>query len=230
MINFLKNKIKNIDFGFTQHHECLGCKFWGKRLNIPKDNASKPWVIAYGAGFTVIEVLISVAILAVILLISINLFASTVRTGKQVLDYQRLADELRNIILDIEKDINMGNGIVSNPDAPSGDTAKEGCDGASDICSILRLSDNNGQMVKYVLNNSTKRIEKIENPDSSPITTLLTSDNIEVEVLNFYVINTRMDSDPSNDTQPRATVNILAKVKGGNKFIKAQTTISEKNY
>lgn len=163
------------------------------------------------SGFTLIETLVSVTILGIILMVVTNLFASALGAGKQALDYQKLADELRNIIFSMEKDINNGNGVAHAPSNPS---------------SILKVFDASGNKIEYSLNNITKKIQKIKNS----ITTELTSDNIEVNVMNFHIINTLLDGDPSNDSQPRVTISIEAKPKNGRKTIKAQTTISEKNY
>lgn len=163
------------------------------------------------SGFTLIETLVSVTILGIILMVVTNLFASTLGAGKQALDYQKLADELRNTIFSIEKDINNGNGIANDPINPS---------------SSLEVYDTSGNLIEYSLNGATKKIQKI----NSVGTSVLTSDNIEVDVMNFHIINTLLDGDPSNDSQPRVTITIEAKPKNGRKTIKAQTTISEKNY
>lgn len=162
------------------------------------------------SGFTLIETLVSVTILGIILMVVTNLFASTLGAGKQALDYQKLADELRNTIFSIEKDINNGNGIANDPSNPS---------------SILEVYDASGDLIEYSLNGATKKIQKINGTG----TTVLTSDNIEVNVMNFHIINT-LGGDPSDDSQPRVTITIEAKPKNGRKTIKAQTTISEKNY
>lgn len=163
------------------------------------------------SGFTLIETLVSVSVLGVILMVVTNLFASTLGAGKQTLDYQKLADELRNTIFSIEKDVNNGNGIANAPSNPS---------------SILKVYDGSGDEIEYSLNGATKKIQKIKNS----VTTELTSDNIEVNVMNFHIINTLLDGNPGNDSQPRVTISIEAKPKNGRKTIKAQTTISEKNY
>lgn len=162
-------------------------------------------------GFTIIEVLVSVAVLGIILMVVTNLFASTLGAGKQALDYQKLAGELRNVTFIIEKDINNKNGIAEAQGNPSNN---------------LKIYDTDSQVIEYNLNGGAKKIQRIKGTD----TALLTSGNIEVNSLSFHIINTLLDTDPSNDSQPRVTINIEAKPKNGRKVIKTQITISEKNY
>lgn len=176
------------------------------------------------SGFTLIEVMVSTVLLSVILVVVTGVFADTLRVGKRMLDYQKLADEVRNVTFLIEKKVNQGNGILTN-------TATE-C--AANVCAKLAVADGSGRKIEYSLD--TNRIKECEDTNGDNIlcntndrVEFITSADIEITDLQFFV---KKDVDGSGVPveQPRFTASIEAKPVGGNKIIRAQTTISEKNY
>lgn len=178
------------------------------------------------SGFTLAEILVTIALLPVILITVTTILAKTIQVGKQVIDYQKLADELRNVAFAMGKDINEGNGTLTNPS-----DINSGC--ASGICSSLEIADFAGKKIKYSLGNSQiKRwLDKNSNEQvDAQEEIILTSNNIETLDLKFYV---KKDVNPANGQpleQPRITIYMKAKPVGGQKIIETQTTISEKNY
>lgn len=159
------------------------------------------------SGFTLVEALVSTALLSIVLLVVTTIFASTIKTGKEILDIQKLTDETRNVILSLEKEISEGNGINA-------------AGGAScpNICNTLTV-DYGPSSTIYSYDALNKKIQKT----ILGITTPVTSDNIEVTSLKFYVKN-------SLSEQSRVTVSIKANPKGSNRTANLQATVSLKNY
>lgn len=163
--------------------------------------------IAQQSGFTLIEALVSTALLSIVLLVVTTIFASTIKTGKEVLDIQKLTDETRNVILSLEKEIGEGNGI----------SAAEGAS-CPNICDTLTVDYGSSSTI-YSYNVLNKKIQKT----ILGITTPVTSDNIEVTGLKFYVKS-------GLNEQPRVTVSVKANPKGSNRTANLQATVSLKNY
>lgn len=181
------------------------------------------------SGFTLIEVIVSVVVISIILLAVINIFGDTIKVGKQMLDYQVLADELRNVTFALEKDIRQGNGVLTDPNNP-GDYPECVVPGAPGVCRELKIADENGNMVWYYLDNGArlKRATSLFSP--VPSDEFLTSSEIQINSLFFHVTRGIDPVSGLPTEQPRATVAIEAKVAGGVKVLKAQTTFSEKGY
>lgn len=176
------------------------------------------------SGFTLVEVLVSTVLLGVILMVVTAVFADTIKVGKKMLDYQKLADEVRNVTFLIEKSVNQSNGILTNVNTEC----------VENICARLAIADVNGRKVEYSLD--LGRIKECENTNDDGTlcnvgdkVEFLTSANIEITDLRFYV-KKNVDETGIPVEQPRFTISVEAKPTGGSKIIHAQTTISEKNY
>jgi len=160
-------------------------------------------------------------------MVVINLFSQTISIGKQMLEYERLIDELRNVEFALEKDINLGNGILTNP---SDLISYPECDtGVANMCTALRIADKDGNEVKYYLD--VLLVKKDTTKPGFPTETIsLTTEQIQVDTLFFHVERGVTGSGLPSE-QPRATVTIEAKaMETGIRSIKTQTTISEKGY
>lgn len=162
------------------------------------------------SGFTLIETVVAVAIAGILFVAAIGLFSSSIKGGKAALDIQKLTDELRNSVFDVEKQINESNGIDS-----------AGCA----ACDELRIFNNSGKQELYTLDGSSRLKRKIDSNGDGTFDSVidLTSNNIEILSLKFFI-----DNDISS--QPRVAITVKAKPVDGRKTINIQNTISKKNY
>lgn len=163
-------------------------------------------------GFTLIELMVSLAIFAAVVGISVNLFTASFRTQRKA---QRLQDVLDNARFSLER---MAKAIrVSCIKTP--DTGPNNSTSTLDVYHFRRAKH-----LQYRLANG--RIKEIENPGGADeIESDLTGERIQVDKLGFFV----QGVGPADDRQPQATIVLnfepnIEKWEGG--AIRIQTTVS----
>ena len=175
-------------------------------------------------GFTVVELLVSIGVFAVILAIIVNTFISSLRTQRALLGLMLANDNVSLAIEQMSREMRTGfNFLIEDTansnlcaNAPANTSATEGI--------AITFCNANNEIVTYKFNN-----EAIERRGSyaggfSPIT----GKNVKVDNLTFR----RVIPDASADWPPR--INITLKVGSKNIelkniFTNIQTTISGRN-
>jgi len=185
-------------------------------------------------GFTLIEIMIAVAIFSLLISSATTLFVSSIKEQRRSLSYQQLADQVSYAIEYMSRSCRMASKeIFDNPfhclsstginfENPSGDASrlrfiKFDEESSADICHEFYL--NNGQLIEYKRNMTTG--EEISQP--------LTSDNLQINSLTFLLTGETQN----DDIQPFLTIfwniqSISEKEEDRTSLI-FQTSISQRN-
>jgi prepilin-type N-terminal cleavage/methylation domain-containing protein len=162
-------------------------------------------------GFTLIEMIVSVAIFATVVLIAVGALLSIIDVNRKANELRVVMENLNFAIESIARDVRTGTeyGCVSTP-------------GNCDDKSELHFIDQGEDSVRYYLDNGA--IMRFQGGDSIPVT----SSEIVIEDLHFWVRGVGV----GDNKQPRVlmTVQGLAGVEGKNETrFSLQTTISQRD-
>ena len=161
-------------------------------------------------GFTLVELLVSVAIFSVLILSATGIFVKIMNVQKKALAIQEVQDNISYTMEMISKEIRMMSEIDESTKGQETNT--------------LMFKNSKEKNIVYSLING-QLMRKEETEDSQAIT----SSNVTVSDLTFYVNNW----DTINGPQPVITINLVMEISDGN-FGKAQarlqTTLSGRIY
>ncbi|MFA6422051.1 MAG: type II secretion system protein [Candidatus Buchananbacteria bacterium] len=169
-------------------------------------------------GFTLIEMLMAVAIFAVASVIIMSTFVNAINLEQQTANYQKLQNDGRYIVEKIAKEV-RGREII--PIYP----------GQNPTSSINFFPDEYDSIVSIYYDPNTKNL--IYSQDG--FADSLNSPNVEIEELKFFILPSKdpFSNVPISNVQPRATIYMKLKNKPAGKYAKEliiQTTISSKFY
>ena len=175
-----------------------------------------------GAGFTLIEMMVAVAIFSLMVGTIINIFMWGIREQRRALATQKLLDETSYALEYMSRSIRMAKkDDVSGVNCLTGDktnyeiTARGG----------LRFVNYKNECQEFFSKNNQLKEEKAGS------TLPMTSTNTKIEALRFSLIG--QNQPPTDNLQPRVT--IFLDIKGAGQKpeekpqIKIQTTISQRN-
>lgn len=156
-------------------------------------------------GFTLIELIVGMALFVLVISIILNLFTTALRAQRKIIAQQNAQDNARFLLGFIAKEIRM-----SEIDSVSSN--------------ILNITRHDGESVTYVFNNAEKKIERTDSSTSGSIN----SDEVLVTG-SFYDLGVGV----GDSQQPRVT--IATKVETNSvkleerAEINIQTTLSQRN-
>jgi prepilin-type N-terminal cleavage/methylation domain-containing protein len=166
----------------------------------------------YHRGFTLVEMIVAVAIFATVVLIAVGALLSIVSANRKANELRVVMENLNFAIESIARDIRTGEDY--------------GCTGVSGDCSAssrLTFIDQSGALVEYQFQGSA--IKRNIEGKSVPVT----SSEVVIEDVRFYVTG----ASPSGDSrQPRVLMVIkgLAGIEGRNETrFNLQTTVSQRD-
>lgn len=140
-------------------------------------------------GFTLIEVMVSVSIFAIVVLVSMTATLSIINANKQA---QALGDVINNMNFSVEsmvRDLRTGYNYTCG--SPSSSTS--GCP-ATAVNSVTFRSSISGCDVRYWWDSGAKTINKDSFSPCTASTQTLTSNNISVSKFDLFVTNTNASS------------------------------------
>lgn len=173
-------------------------------------------------GITLIELLVSVSLFAIIVISSTQIFVMVLQTQRRVVAIQNVQESIKYFFEVASKEIRMA---VKNIDENKCDHFTE-----EDVLfeltgNVLKLRNQDDECVKYYLgegdNAGRFMIER------RGVSVPLSPDEIIIEDLSFNLVNR------DNNNQALVTINILAKAKGelaDQTEIRLQTSISSRFY
>lgn len=170
-------------------------------------------------GFTLVELLVAVALFAVVMLVAVGALLSLVLANRKAQALQSVMNNLNITLDDMARSIRMGSsfycgtGVYTPPseliaqDCSNGDTAFAFIPYGKRVTDPARV---------YKYDATTKSIMKSEDGGSSFVT--ITAGEVEIESLTFYVVGTQR-----GDTQQPKVV-IIAKGNAGTNSSKTTTS------
>jgi prepilin-type N-terminal cleavage/methylation domain-containing protein len=183
-----------------------------KNPKIPENrfNRRRP----FGRGFTLVEMIVSVALFGIVMLVAVGALLSVVAANRQSQAIKTVINNLNFALESMSRNIRTG----SNYRCPSGSTCVVG-----EPVSAVLFADSNGVDVTYRLNNKT--IEQSYGAGFLPITA---SPSIVVNRLNFYIYGNGVGGDRS---YPRVLVSVggLANVGKSQSNFDIETIISQRS-
>ncbi len=167
-------------------------------------------------GFTLVDILVSVAVFSVVISISVNLFVSGIRVYEYSLKNQLLLGQISYAMEYMSRSLRMAEKDENGSCITSGYnyeiTARNG---------IKFINSNNNECWEFFLENSHLKIEK------SGVTYNLTGDSLKVNSFNIALMG------DVSQQQPRVTIFLDVQANASNLStvpkLKIQTTVSERN-
>lgn len=178
---------------------------------------------AYLAGFTLIEMVVSLGVFSIALLISISAILSVSAAQKKAVALQNAEDNFRFSFEAISKEIRTGRDFFCDNVVPPPGYTPKNCTGGN---RLLTFQNARGQTVSYEYKNDSGRLQKTVDRLN---TTFLTSPLVHITDFKFYVVGT--DAVPADLSQPRVTMllNGTAGVSAAEQVIlRLQTTVSQR--
>lgn len=187
-------------------------------------------------GFSLVELVVVIAILSLVIVTTVNLFASMVRSQKRILAEQELLNQSSYVIEYMSRAIRMsgkdvdgaclgaanaGKGYLltnKNADPPQGDQYN----------GIKFINSSNKNICQeFVWDEGSKRIKESKDAENSvPTYNFLTSDFLQIN--SFRAFHFKLE----DEYQPRVTffMEIQSREAGGDELVeKIQTTVSQRN-
>ncbi len=183
------------------------------------------------AGFTLIEVMVSVSIFSIVMLVSTGAVFSIVEANKKAHTLKSVMTNLNFALESMARDVRVGSQFSCNG---AGD-----CQGGGDVFSykanrnIIGGSENDSVEYRLLDDNVqlpvVKRIQKRVYGDGPEFKAFITAREINIESLKFYVIGTQPS--PADVKQPKVVITIKGYAGAGNikSSFNIQTTISQRS-
>lgn len=167
-----------------------------RESGIGKTKRGTPWTVpdscfvirASRPGFTLLEMLVSIGIFAVVIIASVGLLLSISEAQQKASNVQNIQDNIRFTLELITKELRQGNAYAGG-----------GCSG--DSCTAITFTNKQGQNTGYCLSGGVIRRFSTIIPCADG--SALTGGNVSISRLIFYIVGEQ--SGPS-DGQPRVTV------------------------
>ena len=176
-------------------------------------------------GFTLTEMLISMAVFSLVLVGASGIFVSAIRTQKRALAAEEISREASYLTEHISRALRMAKkddigGVVN---CLMGDKTNYEIINTATSTGI-RFRNYKDQCQEFYLDMTTYQLmERIDSATSTP----LTSSNLRVNYFNVKILG--VDQPPADYQQPRVTIAMeITKPGGSQPKIKVQTTVSQR--
>ncbi len=180
-------------------------------------------------GFTLVEIMVSVAIFTIIITTGIGALVSMVNTYEVTQEQKKVHDGLNYALESMVREIRLGQNYHANPNL-SNDNDEGTVSDASIAHSIgFDAADNRGY-VRYFLDNGTLMARRTgANPSALDGEHALTDDSqIIIESLEFTIIGTERYLPNQNTQQPVVWIRITAHAQGSDRDTVIQTLVSQR--
>ncbi|MFH1656842.1 MAG: prepilin-type N-terminal cleavage/methylation domain-containing protein [Candidatus Nealsonbacteria bacterium] len=183
-------------------------------------------------GFSLIEMLVVIAVFSIILSGLIGIFVSALRSQRYYLASQKLLDQTSYVMEYMSRSIRMAKKQTTDPSMPICLTInftnyENPLSDDSKIRFIRNVQNDLKCQDFYLINKQIK--QKISTGGANFVISNLTSDDIEVTSLKFILSG--QNQPPSDYQQPRITIFLEAEIKNINPTpkVKIQTTVSQRD-
>lgn len=167
-------------------------------------------------GFTLLELVIALAIFMVILIILGGMVLGAVRAQRVAIATQQVQDTLRSALEILGRDIRLA---AKNTTASSCVPARADFSPSSGESSSLTFISDRGKCLKYSLSN--QQVHRLIDGATDEV---LTSDNALITALNFNIFG-----EGNDQTQPRIVVRLAAQSKTSNQVtMQVETTLAQR--
>ena len=178
-------------------------------------------------GFTLVEILVVLAIFSIMLTAITSLFISGIKVQQNSIAQEQLIDQVNYAVDYMGRAIMMAKKDKDNSCQTKDDNYSPNS-GPSTYLGFVNQIDGASKCVVFWLDNGRIYKENVKSADRSVASGLpLTSDNIKITTLRFYITGDAGNS----GVQPKVTILIEAESKSGSPVqkIKVQTTISSRD-
>jgi len=191
-------------------------------------------------GFTLIEMLVSVALFSVLILITVAIFQAVTQGQRHVIAAQNVQETVYFALEVMSKEIRTAYGAHSGSPCADDGTGSFGGIGyyktfnvegnSSDQGSELWFRNKDNQCVRYFLENDSGVSRLKIQRDSQEY--FITPDDIEVHDLDFYIVDDRADD--FHSLQPRVTIKMTVEAADPQsrttRPVELETTVSSRYY
>lgn len=181
------------------------------------------------SGFTLVEIMVSVAIFAIIMTTGIGALVSLTNSYKESQRAKQVNDSLNYALETITREARLGTSfaVKQNPDSSS--TSILPSDGSEDAVGF-NATDNRGYVIFWEENGVLYR--SIHNPTNGTFLSrdaLTNPDEVEITQTRFTVIGTDpLSGSPNNYQQPLVWIQIQARAPNSEKTSTVQTLVSQR--
>lgn len=158
-------------------------------------------------GFTLVEIIVSVTIFTVVIMAGIGAILSINSVNRRAQAVKITMDNLNFALEGIVRELRLGRSydcdnstISETPPVPEDCTSSAGKDS-------IAFLDNQDNLVKFRYNTTEKRVEKFDPERFGSAFIPLTSPDVQIDALRFYVYGT----DPGDSVQPRIVVTLAGR-------------------
>lgn len=174
-------------------------------------------------GFTLIEIMVSVAIFAIIMTTGIGALVSLTNTYRVSQDNKKVNDSLNYALENMTRELRLGQNYRAN--AGSNPGVDISLDGESDSIGF-RTADNRGYVVFRLGNDGALYRENITGGGFDTLTSI---NEVIIDELVFTVIGTdSLNGSPNNYQQPLVWIRIKASTVDGSSTSSIQTLVSQR--
>lgn len=180
------------------------------------------------------ELIVAITILALVVVTTVNLFVSMIRSQKRILLEQDLLNQSSYVIEYMGRAIRMAEKDIDGACLGTENIGKNYLlinEDEGEYHGIRFINNSNkGICQEFFWDSSSKRIK--ESKDSGVTSNFLTADSLEVEHFHFKLYGDDIGDDPEDNIQSRVTIFMDVQSEGaeGNELReKIQTTISRRN-
>lgn len=184
-------------------------------------------IIQQNKGFTLLELLVSIAIFAVVMTTASGIFGTALQNQRRTLTQQLVMNNnayaleyMSRALRMAKKDVDgecLNTGDICNYDNPGGDVTK------------IRFLNHERKCVEFYLeNDQIKRKKSSTSTDSFDSTGSFTSDDIDIQKLEFKLKGPCQSDQPDEQQQPTVTILLNAKITDEVSF-RTQTTVTQRD-
>ena len=179
-------------------------------------------------GFTLIEIMVSVSIFAVIMTTGIGALISLTNSYKQSQKGKQVNDSLNYSLETITREIRLGRGYDAKPSYDGGNTNISPSDGVESSIGF-QATDNRGYIVFWLEDGTLKRSTHNSNNGVFQSVDILTNpDEVEITQLRFRVIGTDSLGATGDADQPLVWIHVQARAPGEEGTSTVQTFVSQR--
>lgn len=178
-------------------------------------------------GFTLIEIMVSVAIFAIIITTGIGALVSITNSYRESQRNKQVNDALNYSLESMTREIRLGTNYFSDPSNNGSDQGSRN-DGSGDSLGF-DATDGRGYIIfRHNQNNQTLERESFGGTIGNNTAELTNSDTVEIRDVNFTVIGTNTPGENGDDRQPLVWIQIQASSPGSDNISTVQTLVSQR--